>query len=161
MKKCLFGSRPILENDKARKFKVDLELVLQRHIHNLHNCSVNYMQAVINSANIIENKLLKIKEILETHSPDTNGDFRWLMLRLPSQLKHIEEFLDFVKKIAWSEFHENEITERMLSNLESFGVKITHPKDELIGQEVQMNELLKLIMKQKYENTNYYDGYIL
>lgn len=161
MKICLFGSRPILENDKARKFREDLELVMQRHISNLHNSSVNSMQAIINSARIIENKLLKIREILETHSPDTNGNFGWLMLRLPSQLKHIEEFLDFVKKIAWTTFHENEITERLLWNLESFGLEITHPKEELIGQEINMNDLLKLIMKKKYENINYCDGYIL
>ena len=161
MKKCLTGNRPVLKNGEAKIYKDNLELVLQRHIHNLHNSSVNGMRAVINSAYIIENTLLKIREILETHSPEINGYYGWLMLRLPSQLKHIEEFLKFSNTVAWSEFHENEITERMFLVIESFGLEFTLPKEVLIGQEVNMNNLLKLIMKKKYEDINYYDGYIL
>lgn len=161
MKKCFAGNRPVLKNGEAKIYKDNLELVLQRHIHNLHNSSVNGMQAVINSAYIIENTLLKIREILETHSPETNGYYGWLMLRLPSQLKHIEEFLEFSDKVAWCEFHENTITERMFLVIESFDLEFTLPKEELIGQEINMNDLLKLIMKKKYEDINYYDGYIL
>lgn len=160
MANCLVGTRPILKNIDAEKFREDLELVLQRHITNLHHCCVNEIQAVINSARIIENKLIKIEKILETHSPDTDGDYGWLMLRLPSQKKHIEEFLEFSEKIAWSEFQENEITKRMLLILELFGLEFTVPKEELIGQEINMNVLLKLIMKKKYEDINYYNGYI-
>ena len=74
MKKCFAGNRPVLKNGEAKKYKDNLEMVLQRHIHNLHNSSVNGMQAVINSAYIIENTLLKIREILETHSPN-----KWIL----------------------------------------------------------------------------------
>ena len=45
--------------------------------------------------------------------------------------------------------------------IESFGLEFTLPKEELIGQEINMNDLLKLIMKKKYEDINYYVGYIL
>ena len=140
MKKCLTGNRPVLKNGEAKIYKDNLELVLQRHIHNLHNSSVNGMQTVINSAYIIENTLLKIREILETHSPETNGYYGWLMLRLPSQLKHIEEFLEFSNKVAWSEFHENEITEMYVKNVLA-GKKFA-TKDLPIEVNTQMARLL-------------------
>ena len=82
MKKCFAGNRPVLKNGEAKIYKDNLELVLQRHIHNLHNSSVNGMQAVINSAYIIENTLLKIREILETHSPETRINLHTSMRRL-------------------------------------------------------------------------------
>ena len=71
MKKCLTGNRPVLKNGEAKIYKDNLELVLQRHIHNLHNSSVNGMQAVINSAYIIENTLLKTKILFHQEKKST------------------------------------------------------------------------------------------
>jgi hypothetical protein len=43
MKNCFTGNRPVLKNGEAKIYKDNLELVLQRHIHNLHNSSVQYL----------------------------------------------------------------------------------------------------------------------
>ena len=159
---CFWKKRKVFSKTRAKILRRDLEMALDRHVKNLHNCKLNSIKAVINSGNILEDKLLKLKGEIETQSPEEiGGDYGWLMTRLPSQLSHIKEFNEFTQSVAWEEFNENEITERMFLVIESFGLEFTLPKEVLIGQEVNMNNLLKSMMKKKYEDINYYDGFII
>ena len=136
-------------------------MALDRHVKNLQLCKLNSIKAVINSGNILEDKLLKLKGEIETQSPEEiGGDYGWLMTRLPSQLSHIKEFNEFAQSIAWEEFNEDAVTERMILNIDQFGLQFNTEQD-LIGKEINTIELLEVMMRKRYNHIQYINGFII
>lgn len=158
---CFWKKRKVFSKTRAKILRRDLEMALDRHVKNLHNCKLNSIKVVINSGNILEDKLLKLKGEIETQSPEEiGGDYGWLMTRLPSQLSHIKEFNEFTQSVAWEEFNEDAVTERMFLNVEQFGLQFNIEKD-IIGEEINMNELLEVMMRKRYNHIQYINGFII
>ena len=158
---CFWKKRKVFSKTRAKILRRDLEMALDRHVKNLQLCKLNSIKAVINSGNILEDKLLKLKGEIETQSPEEiGGDYGWLMTRLPSQLSHIKEFNEFAQSIAWEEFNEDAVTERMILNIDQFGLQFNTEQD-LIGKEINMIALLEVMMRKRYNHIQYNNGFII
>ena len=46
---CFWKTRKVFSKTRAKILRRDLEMALDRHVKNLHNCKLNSIKAVINS----------------------------------------------------------------------------------------------------------------